>query len=90
MAYGEIRTRRIATVDEARRAKKSDIEELLANEVVRRNPKLYYGYPDDAVRFVRNTMGPSKWDLLLAAEAWGLVPQGTYLYPGEGERKARR
>jgi hypothetical protein len=89
-SYGETRTRRIATIDEARHAKKSVIEELLADEVIRRNPKLYYGYSDDAVRFVRNTMGPSKWDLLLAAEAWGLVPQGTYLYPGEGERKVRR
>jgi len=90
VSYSSTHTRRFATVEEARGAKKAALEQLLADEVVRRNPQLYYGYSDDAVRFVRNTMGPSKWDLLLAAEAWGLVPQGTYLYPGEGGRTARR
>jgi hypothetical protein len=92
MRSGRLRsvTRLIATVEEARSAKKDALEQLLADEVIRRNPRLYYGYSDDAVRFVRNTRGSSKWDLLLAAEAWGLVPQGTYLYPGEGGRPARR
>lgn len=89
-SYSPEPTRRIATVEEARRATKASIEQLLADEVIRRNPQLYYGYSDDAVRFVRNTMGPSKWDLLLAAEAWGVVPQGTYLYPGDAGRPARR
>lgn len=71
-----------------RAASKADIEQALAAEVIRRNPKLYAGYDEDAVKFVRNTMGTTKWDLLLAAEAFGLAPQGTYLYPSE--RKGRR
>jgi len=80
--------RRIATIEEARAAKKAVIEDLLANAVIRLYPDVYRGHSDDAVRFVRNTMGPSKWDLLLAAEARGLVPRGTYLYPSD--RKTRR
>lgn len=69
-----------------RAASKVDIEQALAAEVVRRRPKLYAGYDEDAVKFVRNTMGTTKWDLLLAAEAYRLAPQGTYLYPDERKR----
>lgn len=71
------------TAQDWRAASKAEIEQALAAEVIRRSPKLYAGYDEDAVKFVRNTMGPTKWDLLLAAEAYGLAPQGTYLYPGE-------
>jgi hypothetical protein len=71
------------TAQDWRAASKADIEQALAAEVVRRSPKLYAGYDADAVKFVRNTMGPTKWDLLLAAEARGLAPKGTYLYPDQ-------
>jgi hypothetical protein len=71
------------TSQDWRAASKANIEQALAAEVVRRNPKLYAGYDEDSVKFVRNTMGTTKWDLLLAAEAYGLAPQGTYLYPDE-------
>ena len=74
------------TAQDWRAASKADIEQALAAEVIRRNPKLYAGYDDDAVKFVRNTMGTTKWDLLLASEAYGLAPQGTYLYPEERKR----
>lgn len=75
------------TAQDWRAASKADIEQALAAEVVRRNPKLYAGYDDDAVKFVRNTMGPSKWDLLLAAEAYNLAPRGTYLDPDARKRQ---
>jgi len=71
------------TAQDWRDATKAQIEQALAAEVIRRNPKLYAGYDEDAVKFVRNTMGPTKWDLLLAAQAFGLAPEGTYLYPDE-------
>jgi len=71
------------TAQDWRSAPKGDIEQALATEVIRRNPKLYAGYSEDALKFVRNTMGPTKWDLLLAAEAYGLAPQGSYLYPDQ-------
>jgi len=74
------------TAQDWRAASKADIEQALASEVIRRNPKLYAGYDEDAVKFVRNTMGTTKWDLLLAAQAFGLAPQGTYLYPDERKR----
>jgi hypothetical protein len=74
------------TAQDWRAASKGDIEQALAAEVIRRNPKLYAGYDEDAVKFVRNTMGPTKWDLLLAAEAYGLAPRGSYLYPDERKR----
>ena len=74
------------TAQDWRAASKADIEQALAADVIRRNPKLYAGYDEDAVKFVRNTMGPTKWDLLLAAESFGLAPQGTYLYPDERKR----
>lgn len=75
------------TAQDWRAAPKADIEQALAADVIRRNPRLYAGHDADAVKFVRNTMGPTKWDLLLAAEAHGLAPQGTYLYPGERKRQ---
>lgn len=74
------------TAEDWRAASKAEIEQALAAEVIRRSPKIYAGYDEDAVKFVRNTMGPTKWDLLLAAEAYGLAPQGTYLYPDERKR----
>jgi hypothetical protein len=76
------------TAQDWRDASKADIEQALAADVIRRNPKLYAGYDEDAVKFVRNTMGPTKWDLLLAAQALGLAPQGTYLYPDERRAKS--
>lgn len=75
------------TAEDWRAASKADIEQALAAEVIRRNPKVYAGYDEDAVKFVRNTMGPTKWDLLLAAEAYGLAPRGAYLYPDERKRR---
>ena len=75
------------TAKDWRDATKAAIEQALAAEVIRRNPKLYAGYDEDAVKFVRNTMGPTKWDLLLAAESFGLAPQGTYQYPSERKRQ---
>jgi hypothetical protein len=74
------------TAQDWRDASKAEIEQALAADVIRKNPKLYAGYDEDAVKFVRNTMGPTKWDLLLAAQALGLAPQGTYLYPDERKR----
>lgn len=76
-----------ASAEDWQAASKADIEQALAADVIRRNPKLYAGYEEDAVKFVRNTMGPTKWDLLLSAESFGLAPQGTYLYPDERKRK---
>lgn len=75
------------TAQDWRAASKADIEKALAADVIRRNPKLYTGYDEDAVKFVRNTMGSTKWDLLLAAEAHGLAPQGTYLYPDQRKQQ---
>jgi hypothetical protein len=74
------------TAQDWRDAPKASIEQALAAEVARRSPKLYAGYDEDAVKFVRNTMGTTKWDLLLAAESFGLAPQGTYLAPDERKR----
>jgi hypothetical protein len=74
------------TAQDWRDAPKASIEQALAAEVARRSPKLYAGYDEDAVKFVRNTMGTTKWDLLLAAESFGLAPQGTYLAPDERRR----
>lgn len=76
------------TAQDWRASSKADIEQALAAHVIQRNPKLYAGYDEDAVKFVRNTMGPGKWDLLLAAESFGLAPRGTYLY--SDERKQSR
>lgn len=75
------------TAQDWRAASKAAIEQALAAEVTRRNPKLYAGYDEDAVKFVRNTMGPTKWNLLLAAEAYGLAPRGSYLAPDERKRQ---
>jgi len=71
------------TSQDWRAATKANIEQALAAEVIRRQPKLYAGHDEDAVKFVRNTMGTTKWDLLLASEAYGLAPRGTYLYPDQ-------
>ena len=61
------------TVSKALAAPKAELEEILAEWVVAQHPDLYRGHFDDALKFVRKHLGPSRDDLLLAIESHGLA-----------------
>jgi hypothetical protein len=80
---------RTMTVTETLKAKKSELEQLLADDRVRKYPSLYVGHEDDAIKFVRNCLGTTRRDLLLSiAVTGGLVTadHGGIPHPGWHDR----
>jgi len=76
------------TVTQALKAKKSELEALLANHRVRQYPSLYAGHEEDALIFVHNCLGTTRRDLLLSVSVSGLVmaDHGGIAEPGWQDR----
>ena len=53
---------------------KAELMMILTDHVLDTYPDLYKGYEADAAKFVKNTMGKTRKDLLLSAQVKGLVP----------------
>lgn len=53
---------------------KAELATMLADDVVAQNPALYAGHWDDALYFVKHHLGPTRRDLMRAAQVRGLVP----------------
>jgi hypothetical protein len=64
---------KMMTVTQALKARKSELEQLLADHRVRQCPSLYAGHEDDALKFVRNCLGTTRKELLLSISVSGLV-----------------
>jgi hypothetical protein len=72
-----------ATVATLKRITKAELTVMLANHTVDSHPALYAGFYDDAVKFVRNTMGKTRKDLLRAAQARRILPYAWETFEGK-------
>lgn len=59
------------TVTQALKAKKSELEKLLADHRIRQYPILYAGHEENALAFVRNCLGTTRRELLLSISVTG-------------------